>query len=53
MLNFFVNSFNLPGAFAVAEDEIISKAGYTTGIQQDNISCQFITGGFYRFMGQF
>ena len=56
---FFLQSFfyfvadgaNLPGAFAGADNKIVRKAAYITDIQQDDIACLLIAGGFYGLTG--
>ncbi len=53
MLYFLEDGLNLAGTLTAANDKIVGKAGYTPGIQQDNITGLLIAGSFYRFMGYF
>jgi hypothetical protein len=50
-LNLVINSLYLPLRFAGAENKIIGKTAYLTGIQQYDIVGLFFTGGGYRLTG--
>jgi hypothetical protein len=43
----------LPVGFRRANNEVVGKAGYLAGIQQDNVARLLVTGGFYGKMGFF
>jgi hypothetical protein len=53
MLNFVINSPQLPVTVTTADNKIIGKATHFPGIQQHNISRLLITGSFYRLAGYF
>ena len=53
MPHFIANSLNLPIGITAAYYQIIGKATYPSGIQQQNITSLLITGGFNCFAGYF
>jgi len=46
--DFVTNSLQLLAAFTAADDKIVGEAAYPAGVQQYDVGCLFIAGGFNR-----
>ena len=53
MLNFLINSLNLPSRLAAANQEVIGKTTDLADIQQRNIAGLLLAGRLYSLTGDF
>ena len=48
---FIVDGLHLALGLTTTDHEVIGKAAYPAGIEQDGVNSLLVTGGGYRFMG--